>query len=183
MGWKEVAFEKGEQYPKKRRFGITFSKSIEFECYFDKSCLYDPTQFPKEDWQDINKLIGFSTTYYHHKQSGRFGWRPSLKNPDKIELVTYSYNSGKRDNSDSNVVANVYPEEKFWGKITDYESHYLYEIKKSDPKYGTIRITDTDYKEKDWFFFHYILNPYFGGNNPTPHNMKLYIKPKVLLYF
>ncbi len=52
--------------------GFTLNEEIEFECKFDKNCLY---KIETSDKYDINKLYGFSTSYFHHIQSARVGWR------------------------------------------------------------------------------------------------------------
>ena len=168
---KEYIIKKGKHRANGFNFGIIFKKSIRFRCKFDESCLYD---LGNTDNFDINKLYGFSTTYFHQKQSGRVGWRCIDKK--NIQLLSYSYNDSNRSLEDSELLGEVKPNELFECKITDYEDHYLYEKKKK--KNGRFQITShaIDKKQKDWFLFHYILFPYFGGNNPAIHDMKIYLK-------
>ena len=158
--------KKGKHYPKGIHFGITFYKRVAFRCYFDESCLYD---HGSGENYDINKLFGFSTTYFHHKQSGRVGWR--CLDGENIQLVTYSYNDWFRDGYDSNVIGIVKPNEEFMCTVEDRETHYRYTFDK-----GKEFNEDNDAKLPDWFFFHYILYPYFGGNLPAPHDMKIYLE-------
>jgi len=149
-------------------FGITFSKKIAFDCKFDKSCLYG--NIGDNDNYDINKLFGFSTTWYHHKQSGRVGWR--CLDGENIELLTYSYNDGKRDNRESDVLGVVKADEWFRCTIEDLEDCYKYTFQKSTMKNMSIKY---DAKQKDWFLFHYKLFFYFGGSKKCPHDMKITI--------
>lgn len=150
-------------------FGITFKKEVKFRCKFDKSCLY---YIEDNDKYDINKLCGFSTTWFHHKQSARVGWR--CVDGENIEIVTYSYNSGKREQHEMDVLGIVLPEEEFEVSIRDNEDSYIYDFEIiGDP---TSKITCIDKKEKDWFFFHYLLFPYFGGNKTALHDMIIYLK-------
>ncbi len=58
---------------------------------FEQSAIY---QFNDEDQHDVNKLFGFSVGW-HHKNSYRFGWRPSA-DLTKIEIVAYEYRNGVR---------------------------------------------------------------------------------------
>lgn len=163
---RKYTIKKGKHYSG-FNFGFTFKNSISFCCMFSENCLYKP--LPHPDTLDINKLCGFSTTIFHHKQSGRIGWR-CVDESGEIELVTYSYNSGKREISDQQVIARVEPNKLFTVYIEDFETHYLYTVTYKGKSY-----TNSDKKTYDWLPFKYLLYPYFGGNNPAPHNMNIYM--------
>lgn len=167
---KEYQLVKGKHSAKGIHLGITFKKKIVFECAFDKSCLYG--DIGDGDNYDINKLYGFSTTWYHHKQSGRVGWR--CLDGKNIELLTYSYNDGKRENREHDILGVVKPDEWFRCTIEDLEDKYLYTFQKTS--WIKKMVTKEDAKQKDWFLFHYILYPYFGGNKAAPHDMNLTIQ-------
>jgi hypothetical protein len=145
-------------------FGLTFTKKIAFKAMFDKSCLYNLKSI---DNYDINKLFGFSTTHYHHRQSARVGWR--CLDGENIQIVTYSYKDGLFHREQ--VLGTVKPGEEFLCSIEDVEDYYIYRFTK-----GNEDVVVKDEKMPDWFLFHYLLWPYFGGNNPAPHDMKLYLK-------
>jgi hypothetical protein len=149
------------------RFGFTLKNEVSFDASFSRTCLYKP--FPKPDSHDINKLCGFATTLLHHKQSGRIGWR-CVDESGEIELVTYSYNMWKRDISDQNVLGRVKPCDWFTVKIEDKETHYLYSL-----TYNGKTVTNKDKKQPDWMPIKFLLFPYFGGNNPAPHDMKIFL--------
>lgn len=165
---KEYIIKEGKHYPKGLHFGLTFSNKISFRAMFDKSCLY---HFGDIDDYDINKLCGFSTTWFHQKQSARVGWRVLDKN--LIQIVTYSYNDGIRQNTETDVLGVVKPGEVFYCEIEDLENKYKYSFRKANSK--SIE-THTDVKIPDWFLFHYYLFPYFGGNKVAPHDMKLFLE-------
>ena len=167
---KEFIIKKGKHKTSRFYFDLTFKKNIKFQAKFDESCLYD---LGNNDNYDINKLYGFSTTYFHQKQSGRVGWR--CIDGKNIQLLTYSYNDSNRDLNDSEVLGEVKPNELFECEIIDNEDHYLYKFFKLNKKCELIS-SAIDTKQKDWFLFHYKLRPYFGGNNPAPHDMKIWIK-------
>jgi len=161
---KKYLIKKNKHNPKGLHLDITFKKSIKFICSFDESCLYD---LGDNDNYDVNKLYGFSTTWFHHIQSGRVGWR--CIDSKKIQIVTYSYNDGVRSLDDIDVLGEVYPNEEFVCSITDEEDAYTYTFEKlNDPN---SHIVAKDKKRKDWFLFHYLLYPYFGGNRTATHDM------------
>ena len=151
-------------------FGFTFKKIITFEASFDEGCLYE---FPvgDKDREDINKLFGISTTWFHHRQSARIGWR-CLDNKN-IELLTYSYNDGVRKNEEHDILGTVKPNQKFKCQIEDLEQKYLFKfMKEGDYSY----VTAFDLKKPDWFIFHYFLWPHFGGDKMAPQDMKIKIE-------
>ena len=166
---KTYLIKKGNHYPSGFHFGITFKKTISFRCKFDDTCLYDA--LGDNDEYDINKLFGFSTTWFHHRQSGRVGWR--CIDGENIELLTYSYNKGKRNIKESDILGTVKPGEMFYCAIQDTEDKYVYIFQKAFDENISIQ---TDPKQKDWFLFHYLLFPYFGGNKTAPHNMKIFLE-------
>lgn len=164
---KQYLIKRGKHSAKGLNVGITLSRKLSFRAKFDDSCIY---HFGDVDDRDINKLFGFSTTWFHHKQSARVGWRCV---GNKIEVVTYSYNGGKRENNETDVLGVVEPGELFYCTIEDTEKDYVYTFKKGFDENVTVK---WDAKKKDWFFFHYLLFPYFGGNKVAPHDMKIYLE-------
>lgn len=163
---KKFLIEKGKHSAKGWNVGLTLSRKLSFRAKLDDSCLY---HFGDVDDYDINKLFGFSTTWFHHKQSARVGWRCS---GNKFDIVTYSYNNGVRSIKDSDLLGTVEPGEVFYCTIEDTESEYIYTFQKGFDEHI---LTRSDPKKKDWFFFHYLLFPYFGGNRVAPYDMSIYI--------
>lgn len=166
---KTYLIKKGNHYSNGRlNFGLTFKKKISFRAKFDSSCLYGA--LGNNDEYDINKLFGFSTTWFHHKQSGRVGWR--CIDGKNIQLLTYSYNKGKSEISEHDILGIVEPDEMFYCTIEDTEKEYVYTFKRG---FDNEVVRKTDVKQKDWFLFHYKLFFYFGGNQPAPHDMIVYL--------
>ena len=143
-------------------FGLTFANHVGFTCTFDESCLY---HLGNTDDYDINKLYGFSTTYNHHHQSARIGWR-SLDGK-RIEVLTYSYKDSVRDTNDC-VLGVVLPGQSFHCTITDTEQTYEYTV-----TLDGATTTASNPKSPDKVWFKYLLYPFFGGNEPAPHTMKM----------
>lgn len=170
MKVKTYNIKKGYHSPSGFHFAFTFKKNVSFKCKFDKSCLYG--DLGDGDTYDINKLCGFSTTWFHHNQSGRIGWR--CLDGKTIQIVTYSYNAGNREQKETDILGNVKPNEEFVVSITDNEDSYIYSFEKLNEAGSYIRAFDR--KQKDWFIFHYLLHPYFGGNKTAPHDMKISVQ-------
>lgn len=170
MSYKTYTIKKGEHSASGFNFGLTFKNRIKFRACFTESCLYD---LKNKNNYDINKLYGFSTSYFHHKQSARVGWR--CVDGENIELLTYSYNDSNRALEDSDLLGEVKPDQWFTCEIIDMEDHYEYRFS-LDGTEEKRTIINKDLKQKDWFLFHYILYPYFGGDERAPHDIQLYLK-------
>ena len=166
---KQYHIKKHRHYASGLNIGLTFSNTVKYRCKFDKSCLY---YIPDNDKYDINKLCGFSTTWFHHKQSARVGWR--CVDGETIEILTYSYNSGVREQHETDILGIVMPDEEFEVSIFDNEDSYIYNFEIIGERFSKMRCIDK--KEKDWFPFHYLLYPYFGGNKTAPHDMIINLK-------
>lgn len=154
--------KKGNHYPTGIHFGITFSNTLEFEARFDETCLYS---FDDNDIYDINKLYGLSTSYHHHVQSARFGWR--CLDGENIEILTYSYDNSERLQSE--VLGTVKPNENFYCKL---------EIKKDKFIYNFNNVKTVEVEKGNSWWMKYRLYPYFGGNKTAPHDMFIYINKK-----
>lgn len=133
---------------------------------FTETAIY---HFYDDDQHDVNKLFGFSFGW-HHKNSVRFGWRPT-KDLTKIEIVGYEYINKLR-------VPTI--------PICDVELNkwYKYELKYKGGVFGQIEYHVTD-GEKQFGTIHpivlrnkfnlgYRLFLYFGGNKKAPHDILIY---------
>jgi len=139
-------------------------RKMSFKALFDKSCIYD--KIDKED--DLNKLRGFSYGR-HHKNSVRIGWKPSRIIPYKIEIWSYMYINGKRKyehivDVDVNTLVNysiTWADENIVIIVRDaLQCSKVYKTPAPVPK----------------FKFGYHMFPFFGGNAPAPHDMRIKIK-------
>ena len=148
--------------------GLTMKDTITFDCFFEPSCLYT---LDTVDKYDINKLYGFSTSWNHHIQSARVGWR--CLDGQTIELLTYSYNKGVRTIGSEEILGVVRPNQKFRCSIKDIETEYVYTFHCADTgEYKEIR----NPKQSDKVWFKYTLDFYFGGNLTAMHDMTAWIE-------
>ncbi|UOR07473.1 hypothetical protein MUN82_10325 [Hymenobacter aerilatus] len=142
---------------------ITFDSSIYYEVRFDESCLYKQSDIDPIVW---NKLIGLSTTYNHHFNSCRIGWRTS-EDGKAIEVLPYVYQGGKRLINDLETPLIIKPNVPVLICINDAE--FSYEV--------TINGVEFEYsKQPDYPLFNWLLGFYFGGESTAPYTMGATIK-------
>lgn len=136
-----------------------------FKAKFDDTCLYSLDR----NFDQINKLYGFSLGYHHHN-SARIGWR--CVDGKTIELMAYCYVNSKRV---SKTIMNVNPREWAVCSIQNKSDKYVFRVmsnnssgkiciinkERSPLKYGILKL------------FIYKLYPYFGGSIPAPHKMRI----------
>jgi hypothetical protein len=143
------------------------SFTITKDFLFEQSAIY---KFDDEDQHDVNKLFGFSIGH-HHKNSYRFGWRPSA-DLTKIEIVGYEYRNGIR--VPTIPICEIDPFRWY-----SFSMHY-------DPEYGELDYIVCDqsglrecsgvsskFEFKNHFLLGYTLGLYFGGNKKAPHDITI----------
>jgi hypothetical protein len=122
---------------------------------FDSSCAV------KTD--DLNKLMGFvDCNSSVHVQSARIGWR---YNGNKIELWTYIYFDAKRI---TNRIAEVDLNEWFDCEIGFTKQTYFFSVNGVDAFEPRSNICTSG--------FYFILQPYFGGNDPAPQDVNVFVR-------
>lgn len=158
--------KEGEHYSKPWRLGLLFGKhEVKAEFVPNVSWLYS---FDDEDDYDINKIFGLSRGD-HRKNSARLGWNPS---PDgkQIEFWCYVRTNGKM-HVPLTPLGIVNPRTIVNASITDYGDSYIFSIQTR--KFKRTQQVRVDGK-RSWF--RYRLWPYFGGNKPAPHEVKVPLK-------
>jgi hypothetical protein len=135
-----------------------------FNCWtvvFDESCRYE---LAGEDQFDVNKLLGFSVGFDHHRESVRFGWRSS---GNLVELSAYAYINSRRYieqiclvplNTKVDLFLEVEPDVYRWSVSTALGIN-------SELRIPKVRK----------FSAGYTLWPYFGGNQAAPHDIQIKI--------
>jgi len=161
---KTYTIRKSKHAAKPRMIGLWLNKkTISYRVAFDLNCRY---QFNNADQLDLNKLFGIGFLWSHHKDSARFGWRYN-EDTNKIEVFTYCYVGGERI---SEYMTSLSFNRSYDFSITVEDDCYRFAVRKDNGTHGhTV------------FFNHrkriaYPLGVYFGGNNPAPHSMNIYMK-------
>jgi hypothetical protein len=150
-----------------RKFRLfLFKKKISHNVFFNNNCEYNLDGI---DQFDINKLFGMSFGF-HHKNSARFGWRWSEEN-QSMEILAYVYRNGERVKEwDENIkICNLKPFESAEMSIDVKDDNFVFTVKKLNP-YSTYT---TKIKHGNLKLWGYYLNPYFGGNRESPHDMTI----------
>ena len=157
----EYVIPKGEHYANGNDFTALDISELKFTVRFDSSCIYK-TASPENQF-DINKLYGFSDNGALHQQySARFGWRWS---DGALRLFAYTYNNGVRSSRELGIVPigeDVHCSIGVTGK------GYVFVV---DEKSETMERLSTSSTAKG-----YRLYPYFGGDEPAPHDVHIWIK-------
>jgi hypothetical protein len=135
---------------------------------FDNSAIY---HFDDADQADVNKLFGFSIGY-HHNNSFRFGWRPTV-DLLKIEIVGYEYHDKIRISTIHIVNVEV---NKWYKYVMAYNADLnLVEYSVIDENNLGTEISSSIELQKN-LSWGYKLGLYFGGNKKAPHNITIYKK-------
>tara|TARA_Y100000034_G_scaffold29728_2_gene36220 strand:+ start:1034 stop:1564 length:531 start_codon:yes stop_codon:yes gene_type:complete len=134
----------------KRILDLTFHKDIGGTICFN----FDP-EYPTYSRNDghINKLIGLSDGWHHHKNSARLGWR-WREYEEMIEIVSYCYVGGVR------TIKHI----MFCSPYKTYPFRII--ITKKCYKISFGHITVLTKRKSNWGFVRAVLPFYFGGK-PT----------------
>lgn len=131
----------------------TCDQAISF--FFTPACLYDPSAINA----GYSKLWGFSQGDVHYN-SLRLAWRSCGR---YIELALYAYTQGKRTIIPIDSVAYMHPyDARIWWE----DGKYLVSVNGR-----TVSVPQPESLHLLWQCY-----PYFGGVDPAPWSMDIYIK-------
>lgn len=159
--FKTYIIKKGNNYCDNNDYALTQYTYLYFRAILDSSCIYataDPT-----NQADINKLFGFADCTSHHQtNSARFGW-----NWEKgaMHIHAYCYAGTVRSYKE---LGTVVLNKAFDCKLYVLPDKYIFELegKKDTMTRGCADNAAIGYK----------LLPYFGGNEPAPHDVWVKIR-------
>jgi hypothetical protein len=134
---------------------------IEFVFKFDSTAIYSTLKDNNQG--DINKLFGFSDCgSKHHQNSARVGWRWFNNN---LEVFAYCYNESERE---AVYLATIEIGKEYNCRLAAIEGSYIFTLDQQNFKISRSCESVSNVK--------YYLFPYFGGNEPAPHNIYILIK-------
>jgi hypothetical protein len=136
---------------------LTFSNKHVFDVSFIGSFMY---KIKKQ--KDTNKLIGFSDSWYHHRNSVRVGWRWNNV-VGNVELMAIIYNNGKRTIKHLKFLPSS---KRVLIKIEITPNNYLIKINHEEFLFE---------RTSKWGFIRYGLFPYFGGDTVAPKDFRFTI--------
>lgn len=134
---------------------------LHFRAILDSSCIYQTADTNNQ--ADINKLYGFADcNSFHHKNSARFGWSWYK---DTMRIHAYCYVDSVRQYIELGAVSVSKP---FECKLEVIPGKYLFTLNgKTDTMLrGCQSTAAAGYK----------LLPYFGGDEPAPHEIRVKIQ-------
>ena len=159
--FKQYLIPHGQHYATENSIKAVDVTELKFVVKFDSSAVYQTVN--PENQYDINKLYGFSdNSGQHHQFSARFGWRWSDK---ALRLFAYTYNNGVREEKELGPIAigaEVPCAIKVAGEV------YQFSV---DGKTETMSRQSATPTGKG-----YQLYPYFGGDEPAPHDVRIWIR-------
>ena len=151
----------GQNYCDENKFTATSYSQLNFIAKFDSTAIYSTVN--PDNQLDINKLYGFSDNNSTHQQfSARFGWRWS---DNALRLFGYVYNNGIRDSKELGIV-KIGAENSCSIKVNP--KSYVFTL---NGAVDSLPRTSTTTKANG-----YKLCPYFGGDEPAPHTIYIWIK-------
>jgi len=144
------------------KYRSTNSTYLEFEVKFDSSAIYKTTI--EENQADINKLFGVSDCKSHHMDNSiRFGWRYYN---ERLQLLWFKH---ENEVFTYGFITYIKPNVNYICSIDIQSEYYVLCVNNTCemvPRNCGIR---TNYNK-------YILWPYFGGDEPAPHDIKIRLK-------
>ncbi|HVK96165.1 MAG TPA: hypothetical protein VM368_00035 [Flavisolibacter sp.] len=157
----KYTIKKGQHYSDKSNYQSIEGNEVIFDVKFDSSAKYNTKL--SENQYDINKLYGFSDNNATHQQySARIGWRWS---DGALRLFGYVYNNGVRASAE---ISQVPIGTQIRCSIKATTGNYIFTVNDrviNLPRLSTLS-TVKGYK----------LYPYFGGDEPAPHDINIWIK-------
>lgn len=151
----------GNNYMEGNTYPPFAQSSMKFQAIFDSSCIYTTTD--PNDQADICKLMGFAdSNTFHQQNSARFGW--NWMN-GQMHIHGYTYVSTTRIYKELGTVP--------LNTIINCELDVI------PGKYIFILNGKRDTMQRscmDTIAVGYKLYPYFGGNEPAPHDIRIKIK-------
>jgi hypothetical protein len=158
----KYTIRQGQNYCDENKFTSVSYSELSFIAKFDSSAIYSTVN--PDNQLDINKLYGFSdnNSLSHQQFSARFGWRWS---DNALRLFGYVYNNGIRDSKELGIV-QIGAENSCSIKVNP--KSYVFTL---NGTVDSLPRTSTTAKATG-----YKLYPYFGGDEPAPHTISIWIK-------
>ncbi len=159
--WIIHTIAKGSHDSDKNQYKSVDKKEMKFLVKFDSSAIYQTVN--PSNQADINKLYGFSdNNQEHHTNSARIGWRWFN---NQLELWGYIYNNTLRIEK---FITAVPLNQEINCSIKAEGNLYTFKVQNT-----LITMTRTSTTATA---IGYQLYPYFGGDEPSPQQIKIQIK-------
>ncbi len=161
-GYNEYVIKKGEHFSDGKSLGELTSTVLTYDVIFDQSAKYT---LDAHNQKDVNKLFGFADCNSNHQEnSARFGWRWYN---NELQIFSFTHVEGKID---FEYLRTVEINKSFRYSIVVNEGNYEFRIDDLiKPHYFTRgKVCGVGY--------HYLLFPYFGGDQVAPKDISIFMK-------
>ncbi|MBW3544849.1 MAG: hypothetical protein KY428_04480 [Bacteroidetes bacterium] len=143
-----------------RQYQALEAASLSFQAMFDSSAIYTTTDPGNQ--ADINKLLGISDCdTHHHTNSARFGWRWY---EGELQILAYTYANGQRN---FQLLGSVSLGAYHSYSLSFEEDTYVFQLDGGEPVILPRACSGTAKGYK--------LYPYFGGDEPAPQDVSLWV--------
>ncbi|MGZ5246816.1 MAG: hypothetical protein ACXWV5_07215 [Flavitalea sp.] len=160
-GYSIWLIKKNNHYPETGSYARVSGSTIQFKTVFDSSAIYKTKLATNQN--DINKLYGAADCGTHHQDnSARFGWRWNGKT---VEIFAYNYINKARKFVKLGDAA--IGQENTYSISTD-SKNYIFKYNDKITRLARHCATPA--------FNGYLLYPYFGGDEPAPHDIRIHIR-------
>jgi len=159
--FKTYFIKQGNNYCDNNDYALTQYTFMHFQAILDSTCIY--TTVDPGNQADINKLYGFADCASHHQtNSARFGW--NWQN-GAMHIHAYCYAGTVRSYKELGMVTLG---KAFDCKLYVLPDKYIFEL---EGKKDTMTRSCPDNTA-----IGYKLLPYFGGDEPAPHDVRVKIR-------
>lgn len=156
--YRTYIIRKGEHYSRPNPFKLTTKSTLRFNAIFDSSCIYKTVDSINQ--YDINKLYGFSDCGSQHlTNSARIGWR-WVNN--ELQLFAFVHNNGA-----------ILPETSMGAAAIGSVINCRISCKAGFYEFEVNGLIKTLPRNCSGNYTRYILNPYFGGDETAPQNIRI----------
>jgi hypothetical protein len=157
----KYTIRQGEHYADQNTYQAAEYDELKFIVRFDSTAVYQTKEVNNQE--DINKLYGFSDNSAQHQQfSARLGWNWAR---EALRLYAYIYNNGERS---SREITSIQIGTEYNCSIKVSGGHYDFSVNNS--------IVEMPRSSTGTKAVGYKLYPYFGGDEPAPHDINIWIK-------
>jgi hypothetical protein len=154
----------GSHYSNEKYPEVFSASQLRFSVMFDSTAIYKTVD--PNNQEGINKLYGFADcdNVDHHVNSARVGWRYYQ---NRLQLLAYTYNNGERSEA---FIKNIEIGKEYTCTIDLDSNNYVFTMD-NDPVYISMQrgCTSTEVELSKLF-------PFFGGEEPAPHEILIKIK-------
>ncbi len=158
--YRAYVIKKGSNYCSPNPFRLTTKSTLRFNAIFDSSCIYK--NLDSINQQDINKLYGFSDCGSQHLvNSARIGWRWYN---NELQLFAFVHNDG-----------DILPETSMGTAPIGSIINCRISCKAGIYEFEVNGLIKTLPRHCSGTYTRYMLNPYFGGDEPSPQYIKIFI--------